>query len=182
MIMTKDFYTIPKGIVHELIKNSNVRSSVLLPYDPLGILKDHLEQEGITVERNEEEENILDPQWWAGHRHEHDWVVASTMGLSQYSELITEYGRQVATKGLAILDRLSFIEPVTKRRDFLLTYKLSNMIVLNPRPRFRAIGSTKDSVTSCWFVFQRADLWHDATQITFGLDWDRVAPLPSLPQ
>ena len=182
MIIVKDFYTIPKGVVHELVTHTNVRKNILLPHDPLGVLKDHLQEEGIYTEGNEEIENILDPRWWAGHRHQHDWIVASTMGLSEYSEHIMEYGMQVANEGIAILDRLSLIEPVAKRRNFLLTYKLSNMIVLNPRPRFRAIGSTKDSVTSCWFVIQRADLWKDSTQITFGLDWDRIEQLPSLPQ
>ena len=152
-----------------------------MPHDPLGVLTDQLRAPHFSVTRNEKEENLTDPIWWVSEKQKaYDWVVASTMGLSEYSEYILEYGMQIATKGIAVLDRLSFIEPVARRRNFLLANKLANMIVLSPRPKFRAIGSTKDSVTSCWFVFQRPENWRDGTQITFGLDWDRVDPLPPL--
>jgi hypothetical protein len=130
---------------------------------------------------NQNEENVTNPIWWVSEKQKnYDWVIAQTMGLSEYSEYILEYGIQIANKGIAVLDRLSFIEPVAKRKTFLLKNKLSNMIVLNPRPKFRAIGSTRDSVTSCWFVFQKPENWTDGTQVTFGLDWDRVDPLPPL--
>jgi len=176
-----EFYSIPKGVTQALIKNSFITGSVLVPHDPLGILSDQLRTYNFTVTRNEKEENITDPVWWVLEKtKKYDWVICNTMGLSNYTEYILEYGMQVATMGIAVLDRLSFIEPVAKRRNFLLNNKLSNMIVLNPRPKFRALGSTKDSVTSCWFVFQSPDDWHDGTQVTFGLDWGRVEPLPPL--
>ena len=175
------FYSIPKGVTHALIKHSYITGSILVPHDPLGILSDHLRSHNFQVTRNEVEENLTDPIWWVSEKQKnYDWVIASTMGLGQYTEYILEYGMQIAKEGIAVLDRLSFIEPVAKRKTFLLKNKLSNMIVLNPRPKFRAIGSTKDSVTSCWFVFQHPDKWRDGTQVSFGLNWDRVDPLPPL--
>ena len=151
------------------------------PFDPLSILSDQLRRHNFNVVENKDETNLMDPVWWVGQKEKKfDWVIAATTGLGDYTEYILEYGIQIATQGIAVLDRLSFIEPVAKRKSFLLANKISNMIVLNPRPKFRAIGSTRDSVTSCWFVFQRPEQWHDGTQITFGLDWDRVDPLPSL--
>jgi hypothetical protein len=147
----------------------------------LSILSDQLRRHNFNVVENKDETNLMDPVWWVGQKEKKfDWVIAATTGLGDYTEYILEYGIQIATQGIAVLDRLSFIEPVAKRKSFLLANKISNMIVLNPRPKFRAIGSTRDSVTSCWFVFQRPEQWHDGTQITFGLDWDRVDPLPSL--
>lgn len=175
------FYSIPKGVTHALIKHSYIQGSILVPYDPLDVLSDQLRAHNFNVTTNKDPDNLTDPVWWVGERSKgYDWVVASTLGSHDFNEYILEYGIQIAQQGIAILDRLSFIEPVAKRRTFLLKNKLSNMIVLSPRPKFRAIGSTRDSVTSCWFVFQRPDNWHDGTQVTFGLDWDRVDPLPPL--
>jgi len=176
-----EFYSIPKGVTHSLIKHSFITGSVLVPHDPLGVLSDQLRSHNLAVTRNEKEENLTDPVWWISEKSKkYNWVISSTMGLSNYTEYILEYGMQVATSGIAVLDRLSFIEPVARRRNFLLANKLSNMIVLSPRPKFRALGSTKDSVTSCWFLFQKPENWCDGTQVTFGLDWDRVEPLPPL--
>jgi hypothetical protein len=103
------------------------------------------------------------------------------MGLKDLSEYILEYGMEIATNGIAVLDRLSFIEPVARRRTFLLKNKLSNMVVLSPRPKFRAVGSTKDSVTACWFVFQKPDKWMDGTMISYAVNWENIGALPELP-
>lgn len=179
--MADSFYQLPNGVTHALIKHSFITGSVLVPFDPLSISSDQLRRHNFNVVENKDETNLMDPVWWVGQKEKKfDWVIAATTGLGDYTEYILEYGIQIATQGIAVLDRLSFIEPVAKRKSFLLANKISNMIVLNPRPKFRAIGSTRDSVTSCWFVFQRPEQWHDGTQITFGLDWDRVDPLPSL--
>jgi len=176
-----DFYSIPKGVTHALVKHSYISGSVLVPYDPLNILSDQLKAHNLNVTTNKNEDNLTDPIWWISEKQKgYDWVIACTMGLNNYNEYILEYGMQISKEGIAVLDRLSFIEPVTKRRNFLLKNKLSNMIVLSPRPKFRALGSTKDSVTSCWFLFQRPENWRDGTQVTFGLNWDRIEPLPPL--
>jgi hypothetical protein len=177
-----EFYSIPKGVTHALIKHTFIQGTVLVPNDPLGVLTDQLRSHNYTVTQNNDKDNLTNPIWWVNEKAKgHDWVVASTLGSDPENEYILEYGIQIARCGIAVLDRLSFIEPVAKRRDFLLKNKLSNMVVLSPRPKFRALGSTRDSVTACWFVFQRPETWHDGTQVTFGLNWDRVDPLPPLP-
>lgn len=180
--MTESFYTIPNGVTHALIKHSFITGTILVPHDPLNILSDQLKKHRLNVTRNDDESNIIDPMWWVTQKErKYDWIVAATTGLGDKAEYILEYGIQVAQQGIAVLDRLSFLEPVAKRKSFLLANKVSNIIVLNPRPKFRSMGSTRDSVTSCWFLFQRPECWHDGTQITYGLDWDRVDPLPPLP-
>jgi hypothetical protein len=177
-----EFYNLPAGVVHALIKHSFIQGSIFVPYDPLNILTDHLKSHKYTVTTNTDEEKLYDPIWWVGEKQKkYDWVIAPTLGSNAYNEYILEYGLQIAQCGLAVLDRLSFIEPVTKRKSFLLKNKLSNMIVFSPRPKFRAIGSTRDSVTACWFVFQKPENWTDGTQITYALNWDLTEPLPPLP-
>jgi len=176
------FYSIPKGVTHTLIKHSYLQGKIFVPYDTLNVLSAQLKRHNYQVTTNTAKVNLTNPIWWVGERDKgHDWVVASTLGSDPENDYILEYGLEIAKCGIAVLDRLSFIEPVAKRRDFLLKNKLSNMIVLSPRPKFRAIGSSRDSVTACWFVFQKPERWHDGTQITYGINWDQVDPLPSLP-
>jgi len=182
MILMSEFYTIPSGVTHTLVKHTFITGSVLVPFDPDLTLSTELQRHNYTVTTNTDIENITDPNWWVGMREQaFDWVVCSTMGLKDLSEYILEYGMEIATNGIAVLDRLSFIEPVARRRTFLLKNKLSNMVVLSPRPKFRSIGSTKDSVTACWFVFQKPELWRDGTMVSYAVNWEDIGALPELP-
>ena len=182
MILMTDFYVVPDGVTHTLIKHTFISGNVLVPYDPQHVLSTQLQKHKYTVTTNEDPNNLMDPIWWVSMREKkYDWVICSTMGLKDYSEYIMEYGMSIATNGIALLDRLSFLEPVFKRRTFLLKNKLSNMVVLSPRPKFRAVGSTKDSVTACWFVFQKPDKWMDGTMISYAVNWENIGTLPELP-
>lgn len=182
MILMSEFYTIPSGVTHTLVKHTFITGSVLVPFDPDLTLSTELKRHNYTVTTNTDIENITDPNWWVGMREQaFDWVICSTMGLKSLSEFILEYGMNIATNGVAVLDRLSFIEPVARRKTFLLKNKLSNMVVLSPRPRFRSIGSTKDSVTACWFVFQKPELWRAGTMISYAVNWEDIGALPELP-
>jgi hypothetical protein len=175
------FYTIPEGVTHQLIKHTYIQGSVLVPYDPEDQLTSQLRAHNIAVTTNRDESNLVNPIWWTSIRDMgYDWVIANTTGLGEYSEYILDYGIQVATEGIAVLDRLSFIEPVTKRRNFLLANKLTNMVVLSPRPRFSSVSNTRDSVTSCWFVFQQPDRWMDGTHVSYAVNWDAAQTLPPL--
>lgn len=178
------FYVIPKEVPHQLVKHTLVCGSVLVPYDTDGTLTQQLKAHKLQVTTNTNQANLVDPIWWTSEKSKkYDWVVCATMGLGNCAEYVLEYGMQTGTKGIAILDRLSFLEPVSKRRTFLLKYKLSDMVVLSPRPKYRATGSTRDSVTSCWFVFQRPENWMDGTYIHYAVNWDRLDTdsLPPLP-
>ena len=183
--MSTEFYNLPDGVVDALIKHSYVQGSVLVPYDPIGSLTDNLKQHRCDVTTNDVEENLFDPNWWAVERSKgYDWVVCPTIGKKDHKMYILEYGLQIARDGIAVLDRLSFLEPVTSRRNFLLKNKLSNIIILSPRPRFNAVSTTRDSVTAAWFLFQHPDKWRDGTQVSYAINWDNrdpSQPLPVLP-
>jgi hypothetical protein len=175
-----DFYNLPSGVVEAQLDKYTVKGRVLAPYDPLQLLTDNLKQRVSEITTNKDEENLYSLNWWLDQSvKDFDWVVAVTLGSKEYNKYILEYGINIAKKGIIILDRLSFIEPVTRRRGFLLSNPMTKMIVFSPRPKFRAIGSTRDSVTACWFVFEK-DPKTKSTEIAYALDWDAVKPLTPL--
>lgn len=182
MILMSDFYTTPAGVTHTLVKHTFITGTVLVPYDPDKTLTQELQKHNYVVTTNDDLANITDSNWWIQMREKKfEWIVCSTMGLKELSEYILEYGMSIAVNGIAVLDRLSFLEPVAKRRTFLLKNKLSNIVVLSPRPRFRSIGSAKDSVTACWFVFQKPEMWRDGTMVSYAVNWEDIGALPELP-
>lgn len=168
------FYQVPRFVFSPVANDSLCLGSLLLPTDLDGSLEKEINRCGLkdTVANNSEA-NILDPSWWAGYKDKVDWVIAVTQG-SEYTEWVTDYGLQIARKGLCLLDRLTFLEPTRKRQDFLESSALTNLKILSPRPSFRADGKqSKDSVTSAWFVFRKAGAAMVNTKIDFEVRWDR---------
>lgn len=175
------FYKTPKGVGHALTKRVRLEGSVLIPYDIDGQLEAELKSAGVSVSVNNDSDKLLDPVWWLHEsQKDHAFVVQSTVGLKEHSEYILKYGMQVCAQGMCLLERLSFLEPVTRRRDFLLSYKMSNMVIFSPRPNFRQLGSQKDSVTSAWFVFRHPDQWQDGAIVEYALDWSDLIDLDAL--
>ena len=176
------FYKLPENIASPLIKHSFIEGKILCPLDHGKMLGDQLRSHRLNVDSNTSIENYTNTEWWAEQRSKnYDWVVASTGGLKDLTSYILKYGMAVAANGVAILDRLSFLEPVKTRRDFLFSNKLSNLIVLSPRPTFHQLGGAKDSVTSAWLVFQHSGRWQDGCMMAYALNWGELAQLPELP-
>lgn len=173
------FYHVPRYIFDPIGNSGLVDGVVLLPCDFSGQLEKQVHKAGITeITANDSEENLLDLGWWSTHKGNVDWVIAITQGMKEYTKWITECGLQVATKGVCILDRLTFLEPTRAREDFLQDSSLTNIKILSPRPSFRADGTTaKDPVTSAWFVFQKAGAAAVNTQIDFEVGWHRPQDL-----
>lgn len=176
------FYTLPTGVTHALAKHSYLEGTILVPHDDEEQrLSNQLRAHNYAVTTNPDEENVTNPIWWVSQQQKYDWIISSLLGKKELSSYILEYGMQSAVKGIAILERLSFLEPTAKRRDFLLQHKLSNIIILSPRPNFRAVGSTKDSITSAWFIFQKPEFWRDGTFVSYAVNWDNIPKLPEVP-
>jgi len=156
-----------------------IKGKVLLPSDFDGELASQLRGYGLgelTVNRNRD--NVTDIEWWTQQKDQHDWVVAITQGDKDNCHWITECGIQAARYGVCILDRISFLEPTRGREDFLTSTSLTNIKILSPRPSFRADNrSSKDSVTSAWFVFHKAGAALTSTQIDFAVGWQRPKDL-----
>lgn len=101
-----------------------------------------------------------------------DWIVTNPP-FSQ-AHLIIPLAYQHAQEGIAMLLRLSYLEPTPKRNargPWLIKHasNLSNLIIFNPRPSYTGNGST-DSVTSAWMVWQKARLGV-GTKVDFVMNW-----------
>ena len=168
------FYKVPTNIFNPIAEKKICEGRVVLPTDLFGELQSQLHSCGITecfIPTNDTD--YLDPSWWKS-LPEFDWTVAITQGVRENIQWVIEPGFELANRGLIILDRLTFLEPTRARSEFLLKKPLSNLIVLNPRPIFRADqGKTKDSVTSAWMVYDKAKPKDKGTNIDFDVSWQR---------
>ncbi len=73
-----------------------------------------------------------------------------------------------SSRDVALLLRLSFLEPAKTRR-WLVNAPVSDLIIFNPRPQFRAERGS-DSVTTAWFIW-RWDRKDGPTNIHYCCDW-----------
>ena len=168
------FYRVPDNIINPITEKNLVSGRIVLPLDTDGQLEAQLNSLGHTdCVRANSDTDYLDASWWK-NLPDFDWTLAITQGVRDNVQWIIEPGYELASRGLIILDRLTFLEPTRTRSTFLLEKSLSNLIVLNPRPIFRADQSkTKDSVTSAWMVYDKAKPTDKGTNIDFDVSWQR---------
>lgn len=76
-----------------------------------------------------------------------------------------------ANYGIAMLLRLSWLEPTKKRAKFLQDNPPDSVIILNPRPKFRSDTKGTDSVTSAWFIWNKEDSLVPIKPFIFETDW-----------
>lgn len=168
------FYRVPDNILNPIVKKDFLSGRILLPLDTDGQLESQLRSQGYTdCIRADNDTDHLDAAWWKG-LPKFDWTLAITQGVRGNIQWIIEPGYELATRGLIILDRLTFLEPTRARSEFLLEKPLSNLIILNPRPVFRADKrQTKDSVTSVWMIYDKTISKGKGTNIDFDVSWQR---------
>lgn len=99
-----------------------------------------------------------------------DWVITNPP-FSLANEIVP-LAMDAAAVGIAFLLRLSWLEPTKKRADFLQKYNawFSDLIIFNPRPRFRQDTNSTDSVTVAWMVW-RKDFRGTGPNVTFANSW-----------
>lgn len=176
--MSTNFYQIPPGIVNQLSSRLSLNGKLLLPCDEGGQIATQLNQQQLDCDSYEKGVHIFDPLWWSAKNGVFDWVIANTTGIKEEALYIMDYGITIAKEGVILLDRLSFLEPVAKRRKLLTNNKLSDLMIFSPRPQFSTVSKSRDSVTSAWFVFRRPENWADGTNIEYLVDWQSAPPLP----
>lgn len=81
-----------------------------------------------------------------------DWVV--TNPPFSHALEIAQLGLEHCQVGMALLLRLSFLEPTYKRQEWLHLHPPSQLIVL-PRISFTGDGKT-DSVTCAWMIWKKS--------------------------
>ena len=136
-------------------------------------LADQIRKAGVEEIYSTNLDEIIDSDFWEAHASI-DWVIGITQGLRDTTEWVTHCGMAKASKGLCILDRLTFLEPTRQRAEILNSQTLKNIVILSPRPSFSADNKRlKDSVTSAWFVFSKDHSAAKDTKIDFAINWDR---------
>lgn len=171
------FYRVPDQILNPIVDLKILSGRVVLPTDYDGHLEKQIREAGIKdIYRAVDPIEHTDKSWWSS-LPEFDWTVAITQGISETLDWILYPGYELSKSGLIILDRITFLEPTRKRINFLESTSLSNLIILNPRPEFRADQrKAKDSVTSAWFVFDKTKTPSKDTNINFDVNWQRPQP------
>lgn len=97
-----------------------------------------------------------------------DWVITNPPFSKAHKIVPLAY--KYTQTGIAMLLRLSYLEPCSNRAQWLQQHRhnLSNLIVFSPRPKFRSDTSGSDSVTVPWFVWRKN--WTGETQVEFVND------------
>ena len=111
--------------------------------------------------------DATDPGAWS-RMARYDWVI-SNPPYKQASQILP-LALDNCRVGMAMLLRLSYLEPCANRASWLAEHPPAKLIVFNPRPQFRADTDGTDSVTTAWFI------WHrfgdsQGTEIEFCTNW-----------
>lgn len=100
-----------------------------------------------------------------------DWVVTNPP-FSHAMEILSN-AYVYAKRGVAMLLRLSFLEPTEDRGEFLNKYPPDNLIVL-PRISFTGDGKT-DSVTCAWMIWEKSEVRERSIVVTENPRFIKVA-------
>ncbi len=172
------FYKVPDRVFAPLAEKEIVKGRVLVVNDPEHDLKTQIQDDGCEVYSCTLDDLVSEQ--YAPRIPEIDWMICVTQGLGKKAEWVIDSGLVLPKKGFCLLDRISFLEPTRSRQHLLLSDSLRNLIILSPRPAFRADNKqAKDSVTSAWFVFSPTHANRNNTEIDFALNWHRPKTLCS---
>ena len=102
-----------------------------------------------------------------------NWVI--TNPPFGHAPLIVPKAYAAAQRGVAMLLRLSWLEPCQDRRGFLTDHPPNYLYTFNPRPKFRLSKKGKpatDNVTVSWFIWDKA-AQHVGTIHRSLTDWQK---------
>jgi hypothetical protein len=177
-----DFYPTPSLLTWALLGSHRFvpwrnKATVLEPCNGEGAISDVLKESGLfrlvdTADIDETKPAALtmdaaDPGAWA-RMARYDWVISNP----PYSQApaILPLAFQNCRVGMAMLLRLSYLEPCENRARWLAEHPPAKLIVFNPGPKFRADTSGSDSVTSAWFIWHRFG-GNLGTELEFCTNW-----------
>jgi hypothetical protein len=165
-----DFYPTHKSLTHELLKRVEISGKILECCSGDGAIAS-LFLDCISNDfhpSNGYEQNFRldasDPESWKCWLPI-DWVV--TNPPFSLAPSILPLALENARVGVAALLWLSYLEPCANRAQWLQECGdfLSNLIILNPRPKFRSDTRGSDNVTVAWYVWQHGH--QGGTKVTF---------------
>jgi hypothetical protein len=177
-----DFYPTPGLLTWALLDSHRFvpwrnQATVLEPCNGEGAISDVLKESGLfrlvdTADIDETKPAALtmdatDPQAWS-RMARYDWIITNPPYNQAPAILPLAYDN--CRVGMAMLLRLSYLEPCENRARWLAEHPPAKLIVFNPRPRFRADTGGSDSVTSAWFVWHRFGN-SQGTELEFCTNW-----------
>jgi hypothetical protein len=158
----KEQYFTPKSLTTALFQNVKISGRVLEPCSGEGWITEVLENYDCQVTTNDIDEqfktdyhmDISSEAFWEQMKEDHksiDFVI--TNPPFSLAPIVMKKAIELAKVGVALLVRLSFLEPCEGRDKFLVSNPPSQIIVM-PRISFTGDGKS-DSVTCCWLVWYR---------------------------
>jgi len=169
--VANDYYPTPPRITHGLINQLGGFSGTLIePCDGHGAISEVLRERCpeaaiVTNDPHPQPGNVpdfeldaTDPASW-NQFGAVDWVI--TNPPFNLANQIVPLAFKHADRGIAILLRMSWIEP-TRDRAYWLEENADHLrlfMPVSPRPKFRADTAGSDSVTCAWFVWDKRWSW-----------------------
>lgn len=155
---TNDAYYTPEWVTRALLKHEPIQGKVLEPCCGDGAIARVLRpQPGIEVTQSDiTMADIFMPRdattdqfwnWYQGY----DWVVTNPP-FSVAHEIVPR-AFESARVGIAMLLRLSYLEPAKGRGEWLESHTLSHQIVVGPRIKFAGKGC--DTITVAWLIWRK---------------------------
>lgn len=158
-----DFYPTPEWATHELLKRVSVGGTILeccvgdgaiSRVLPAGARPSYVLTNDIDMGRYSDfKEDAARPDGWEtiANGISIAWVITNPP-FNQAAQIVP-LAYEHADEGIAMLLRLSFLEPVEDRGAWLNEHPPTSMIVL-PRISFTGNGKT-DSVTCAWMIWEK---------------------------
>lgn len=107
--------------------------------------------------------DATDARWWNSHEVACRWNWVVTNPPFNVAAKILPLAVEHAFNGVAMLLRLSYLEPCAGRVRWLVEHPPTRLIVL-PRISFTGDGKT-DSVTCAWYVWERKDYGQQVIEV-----------------
>jgi hypothetical protein len=166
--VANDYYPTPDPLITALIERVPIQGRILEPCAGHGAIAKHF-PDCLTNDayptgdfKPDFELDATQPEFWKVLDLDGgvDWVVTNP----PYGELATpivSHALYHARVGVAMLLRLNWFEPCRDRAELLERFsdQMSQVIIINPRPQFRADTSRGDNITVAWVVWQKSWSW-----------------------
>ena len=166
-----DHYDSATWMVDQLLERHPIWNNrkALDPCNGNGIISNHPGLKGMRtadIDPNLKAENTYDASkvklWEYYGNNGIDWVITNPPFQSAFKILHNLYFQ--VNLGVALILRLSFLEPTKEREDFLVSCPPTDLIVL-PRYSFTQDGKT-DSVTCAWMIWNLRKINYQSINIS----------------